>query len=304
MNTPTPPSGSLSNLSLSAYNQSNPIDLTLDDDDSTNDPYTAGRIAKRPRTEPAPSPEYSAQSSSFSSHIPVMSSGSLPSISRHPPSNMLRPMSSPSPIKPDFLQPPIGRSGSSPPNGISQPYRPAFAGPSTLFFDGRPTQVANPHPSFTPPSQTSPASADRQVIDLTGSPSPPPVQQRQLSPSMPNLPHDLPPKTPVCIGQLGVTALVLYPIPYLGSQEPRLGDAEWANVQLRYEHNPNKPGGSETIHIMTPRTRAPNGEAIQGEGFGVVEQKVASALGSMLGKGLIRLDGKVRRGMPHVRFVG
>jgi SWI/SNF-related matrix-associated actin-dependent regulator of chromatin subfamily A3 len=200
---------------------------------------------------------------------------------------LLRPMSSPSPIKPGFLQPPIGRSGSSPPNGISQPYRPAFAGPSTLFHDSHPIQAANfihRQPSFIPPSQTPPASADRQVIDLTGSPSPPPVQQRQLSPPMPNLPHDLPPKTPVCIGQLAVTALVLYPIPYLGSQEPRLGDAEWATVQLRYEHNPNKPGGSETIHIMTPRIRAPNGEAIQGEGFGVVEQRVATHWGPCSGR--------------------
>lgn len=118
---------------------------------------------------------------------------------------------------------------------------------------------------------------------------------------MPSLPPDLPPKTPVCIGQLAVTALVLYPIPYLGSQEPRLDDTDWATVQLRYEHNPNKIGGSETIHIITPRVRAPNGEAIQGEAFGVVEQKVATALGTMLGKGLIRLDGKIRRGMPHVR---
>lgn len=217
-------------------------------------------------------------------------------------------MSSPSPIKPGFLQSPIGRSGSSPSNGMSQTYRPAFAGPSTFFPNNRPSRSTNsPHHSPSAVlSQSPPASANPQVIDLTGSPSPPPIngqQHRQMTPSLSGLPNELPPKTPVCIGQLTVTALVLYPVPYLRPQEPGSGDAEWATVQLRYEHNPNKPGGSETIHIMTPRSRAPNGEAVQGEGFGVVEQKVATSLGPMLGKGLIRLDGKVRKGMPNVSYI-
>lgn len=78
-------------------------------------------------------------------------------------------------------------------------------------------------------------------------------------------------------------------------------EAEWASVRLQYEHNPNKPGGSETIHIQAPHSRAPTGELIAGDGFGVVEQKIATSLGPMLGKGLIRLDAKVRKGMPNVR---
>jgi SWI/SNF-related matrix-associated actin-dependent regulator of chromatin subfamily A3 len=299
MNTTAPPS--LSNLSLSSYNSSNPIDLTLDDDDPSNDPYAAGRLPKRQRTEPPSVEGFSSPSTYFSSHNPY-----LPPISKNSMSNMQRQIPSPNPIKPGFLQSPIGRSGISPSNGISQAYRPAFAGPSGFFPDGRPGRTSmSPHySSAVTPSQTPPASASRQVIDLTGSPSPPPHGARQLAPTTSNLPHDLPPKTPVCIGQLTVTALVLYPVPYLRQHEPGSGDAEWATVQLRYEHNPNKPGGSETIHIMTPRSRAPNGEAVQGEGFGVVEQKVATSLGPMLGKGLIRLDGKVRKGMPNVSYLG
>jgi SWI/SNF-related matrix-associated actin-dependent regulator of chromatin subfamily A3 len=51
-------------------------------------------------------------------------------------------------------------------------------------------------------------------------------------------------------------------------------EAEWASVSIQYEHNPNKPGGSETI---APRSRAPIGELIGrlGDGIGVVEQKSA-----------------------------
>lgn len=116
----------------------------------------------------------------------------------------------------------------------------------------------------------------------------------------PQLAADLPPKTPVCIGQLGVTALVLYPVPYL--LPTTTAHDEWAPVRLQYEHNPSKPGGAETIHIKAPQGRAPNGDQFLGEAFGVVEQKVATALGPMLGKGLIRLDAKVRKGPPNVRI--
>ncbi|KAI0347820.1 hypothetical protein BDW22DRAFT_1384725 [Trametopsis cervina] len=139
------------------------------------------------------------------------------------------------------------------------------------------------------------------VIDLTASPSPPP-QNRSLPPQIQNpLPAELPPKTPVCIGQLTVTALVLYPIVYLQPQRtPNSIDGDWAPVRMSYEHTSSRSGTTETIHIRTPNVTNPAGEAVTGENFGVVEQKVASLLGPMLGKGLIRLDGKVRRGQPNL----
>lgn len=120
------------------------------------------------------------------------------------------------------------------------------------------------------------------------------------------LPADLPQKTPVCIGQLTVTALVLYPIPYLRTHEPGMGlvnsdVTEWAPVRTQYEQVPSKPlGAQETIHIKSPNMKGPAGDIIQGETFGVVEQKVANSLGPMLGKGLIRIDAQVRRGMPNL----
>ena len=115
---------------------------------------------------------------------------------------------------------------------------------------------------------------------------------------------NVPPKTPVCIGQLTVTALVLYPISYL--QTPPIAEnvpeAAWATVRL--QHDPiakqRSPNSEETVHIKTPPTRTAAGEILVGENFGVVEQKVATVLGPMLGKGLIRIDAKVRRGSPNV----
>ncbi|KAI0778401.1 SNF2 family N-terminal domain-containing protein [Trametes elegans] len=194
---------------------------------------------------------------------------------------------------------------------------PLFKGPSTsaAFFQPQPHAAPSPNPLGQVPPPYSQASgrpssevAARQVIDLTDSPSPPPPRSsqsqpqpphshsQQLHPSLGNLPMDLPPKTPVCIGVLPATALVLYPIPYLIPQDPNSMDAEWAPVRLQYEHLENKPNGSsETINVRPPSRKAPTGEIIPGETFAVVEQKVATPLGPMLGKGLIRLDAKIRK---------
>ncbi|KAF8560208.1 hypothetical protein OG21DRAFT_1401688 [Imleria badia] len=177
-------------------------------------------------------------------------------------------------------------------------YRPVFPVPSLP----RPHQHLPPpqngnsliHPLTTRPVSTHPAN---NVIDLTHSPSPPSSPLPLPTP----LPDDLSPRTPICIGQLTVTALVLYPVPYLQPHDPTKTEADWAGVRLQYEHNPHKqPGTTETIHIKTPHIKTPTGELSQGEAFGVVEQKVAAHLGPMLGKGLIRLDAKVRRGMPNL----
>jgi SWI/SNF-related matrix-associated actin-dependent regulator of chromatin subfamily A3 len=148
------------------------------------------------------------------------------------------------------------------------------------------------------------AAQQTPIIDLTSTPSPPPPNMPLMPSQIPaqgNLPPDLPLKTPVCIGQLQVTALVLYPIAYLNPSEHGGPDAEWACVRTQYIHDPKKsPASQETIHIKSPNWRNHMGETIMGENFGVVEQKVATALGPMLGKGLIRVEARVRRGRPNV----
>lgn len=297
------PSSSLSNLSLSQYSRTNHIDLTLEDEESASNTFSPGRRSKRHCIEDSASPDsfssgiFPARKASQSTVSPTSSNGSI---------NHARPaqLAPPDQISSPHLQvksPTNLQSTVTPP-----PYRPPFAGPSSsaaFFGPQRQRHMSNPsHPP--PPTSHSinshkPAPSDRQVIDLTGSPSPPP-SGHQDQPTPTPLPSDLPPKTPVCIGQLLVTALVLYPVPYLLPQEPGSHEAEWATVRLQYEHSPNKPGGSETIHIKAPHGRTSSGEVIAGEGFGVVEQKVATSLGPMLGKGLIRLDAKVRKGQPNV----
>ncbi|KAH7106756.1 SNF2 family N-terminal domain-containing protein [Auriculariales sp. MPI-PUGE-AT-0066] len=146
-------------------------------------------------------------------------------------------------------------------------------------------------PQVSPHSVPPIASSSKMVIDLTDTrtPSPPP------RPSF----AETPPNTPVCIGQLTVTALVLYPVDYL-KIDPRalppnpLAD-EWASVRLRCEDPDKRKNGEETIHIHVPQIRLPDGQVCGGEGFGVVEQKVANTLGPMLAKALIKVDARVRR---------
>ena len=272
--------------SISPYSQSNHIDLTLDDDDNDdNNHYIAPRFAKRPRTDSQDQAPFQALNSSFSSMTTMMSpyiSSSTNSLHTPSPSNnnfKFTPM-----LNQSAYRPPFARSA---PHLVLPPIPPSPPSKTTSFqlLPTQQTQISLSHPS------------DRQVIDLTGSPSPPPtnIAMRSL-PSM--LPPDLPPKTPVCIGELTVTALVLYPVPYLVSQHP--GENEWVTVRLQYEYQAHKPNNRETIHIKSPHSRGPNGESISGETFGVVEQKVADSLGPMLGKGLIRLDAKIRKGPASV----
>lgn len=127
-----------------------------------------------------------------------------------------------------------------------------------------------------------------------------------------NLPSELEPRTPICIGQLVVTALVLYPSPYLQLlprdpsqlQQPIL---EFAPVRLRYDAlaRERNLAGVETIHVSVPAV-AKTEDGVEErpsyeENFGVVEQKVANVIGPMLGKGLIKVEAHVKKGMPKVK---
>ncbi|KIO08431.1 hypothetical protein M404DRAFT_997356 [Pisolithus tinctorius Marx 270] len=286
-------SASISNLS--PFNQSNHIDLTLDDDDPRHSAAgTQGSSLHRqdstalpPRQTTFFDPIRSAVQQQYHQHTPF-----------HTPKF---------PVSPSTSHPSQQPTQSYPSGHPSTPFRPSFAGPSAShsFTSHAPRSQGLFPPSYFPPP-TPPALLNNvpsrpppftqpndHIIDLTNSPSPP--LSPRLHPSLCTaLSDDLPPKTPVCIGQLTVTALVLYPVPYIQLQDPARTEGDWASVRLQYEYNPQKAPASETIHIKTPHIRG-SSEAPQGEGFAVVEQRVASQLGPMLGKGLIRLDAKVRR---------
>lgn len=200
-------------------------------------------------------------------------------------------------------QPSLGQAYPQSLSMSSSSYRPPFASNNI-----RQPPFLNPHQFSAPPTMFNqqpqpapvtprPASSVRNVIDLTSSPSPEPQPASTL-------PLDLPPKTPVCIGQLTVTALVLYPVPYLSPDNHQGGpDSDWASVRLQYENNPDKVSSPDTIHIRTPHMKTQSGEATGGETFGVVEQKIATSIGPMLGKGLIRLEARVRKGLPNVKYL-
>ncbi|KZS95776.1 hypothetical protein SISNIDRAFT_494062 [Sistotremastrum niveocremeum HHB9708] len=130
------------------------------------------------------------------------------------------------------------------------------------------------------------------IIDLTASPSPPPPALAHANPEYQ--------RQPCCMGQLSVTALVLYPIPYLEPRQHHPGAHEWASVATQADKLQN----NETINILTPLMRAHNGQVMGGgEHFAVVEQKVANTLAPLLRDGLIRLEGKVKRGQPNMCII-
>jgi SWI/SNF-related matrix-associated actin-dependent regulator of chromatin subfamily A3 len=284
---PPTPSSSLAHLSLSEHSQSNPIDLTLDDDDDEDDSapgvgnwtnhVQSERDLKRRRIDsiyPNPGlswlqpPPLGSLGSVYPGQTPDMRLGIFEARST-PPTHSQELAS--------HIPPFVGSSHSSP------MHQPPAASPPIMAPSPFVTAAKAQHES-------------KQVIDLTTSPSPPPESSL---PSQSRGVENLPPRTPVCIGQLQAKALILYPVSYLRSQAQVQGQEEWADVRL---HADNEPTKSTTIHISTPYGAACSSESPSEESFALVEASAAKHLGPMLFKGLIRLEGKIKRGSPNVIF--
>jgi SWI/SNF-related matrix-associated actin-dependent regulator of chromatin subfamily A3 len=231
-----------------------------------------------------------------------------------PPSPFFHPLShshSPPPPPPSSLTPhPLGSPKAT---VLSAPGFPQTTSPNNFHRSSMVSVQGNPFPSSFPSSsgQSSP-----NVIDLTTSPSPSPVPPPPPPPPPPSVPQPpqfsstrpanlegASPRTPVCIGRLEATALIMYQSSYLeiSPSEPSGSDPVWGPVRLQYERTHNDSGSEDTIHIRTPNKRSSQGEIFPGERFAIVERRVASILAPMLGKGLIRLDSRIRRGNRHVR---
>ena len=314
----------LSNRFDMAGYSASPIDLTLEDDGPgaisnalysrfESAPLSSGPLNRplmRPTLKSSPSfgsPNsvsermanmalQSTQPSQVFQHHPVdmYHAGVIPLNQSQTPLDPYRP-----PFATNNLHPLPFTNGTYPPplpqqQQLQQPHFPYLPSNPNINTSA-PPMLPTLHPLNSAQNPAEPA--PHQVIDLTdGSPSP--------EPQVRSLPPDLPPKTPVCIGQLPATALILYPVKYLnpGGEQELGSEKEWAPVRLSYERNPSKTSGQDTIHIRTPTSRGTLGESLGGETFAVVEQKIASAVGPMLGKGLIRLEAKVRKGLPNVSF--
>lgn len=296
------------------------IDLTMDGDD---DPRQPKRIKTDVGSVPSPQP-YAASVSTFPAQS--YSYSASPSTSTaHSYQRAASPWSSqstPGPYDPQGQQ--------SPYPGASQQFRAytqpgAQPGPTThqnVFPVGQygatpgpiytPQQAAHYAPATASPYRTMPP---RQVIDLTGA-----QVQSPYSPYSPQPPATTGTSgamgTPkdgrrdvVCIGQISATALILYPVNYIcpqpGQPAPPLAATpdDYVAVRLKYDdaskRRQRNPGqaAEETIQIQVPHYKGgvSGNENLGGEEFGVVEQRVASVLGPLMQKVLIRLEAHVRR---------
>ncbi|KAL1687389.1 SNF2 family N-terminal domain-containing protein [Schizophyllum commune] len=248
----------------------NTIDLTGDDDDSDTELRSAPSPTRRQATDGAPPPGAFSRGPMAAG---VQRQNNGPQSSQF----AMSPFASSSHFATPHAPAPIMQQSAFVPNeqpAYHSPYAPQSYQPQASSSSLRP---------IAPASRPN----GNSIIDLTSSPSPPPLARAVNN----KLPDSLPPKTPVCIGQLAVKALILYPTPYTQPQE---GEPEWVPVRLQYERAPHAEH-KETIHIKEPGHRTASGQTTGGTDFGLVEQKVATTLGPMLGKGLIRLDALVKR---------
>ncbi|KEP49229.1 SNF2 family DNA-dependent ATPase [Rhizoctonia solani 123E] len=153
------------------------------------------------------------------------------------------------------------------------------------------------YPGYAP-TTTHPWTGGATAIDLTSTPSPP----------APTATSKLEGRTVMCIGELSVTALILYPIRYLAPSNTA-SDATPATpsmpatctVKLRYDSSKKRIGSvvgtsstDQTINIASPTTSAG-----PGEDFGVVDQKAANVLAPLMERGLIRQEARVVKGSEN-----
>lgn len=68
---------------------------------------------------------------------------------------------------------------------------------------------------------------------------------------------------------------------------------EWASVSLKYEYDEELD--RKTVRLWTRPARHPDGSIIPAEVFGAVQRKVASVIGPMLERHLIRLVARIRK---------
>ncbi|KAG9000526.1 hypothetical protein FRB94_005376 [Tulasnella sp. JGI-2019a] len=210
-----------------------------------------------------------------------------------------------------YLAPPGGsRFPSFSPNGSATQTPSAANGQNggTYFPNAGPSPsgltVQHLPPSYSAPDAMNGGvkASSTSVIDLTASNTPSPgsggpAAQQLVDPSKQRKDSR---KDVICIGELQVTALVLYPIPYLVSAPTPVPREEYVSVRLIYDAAVKKRTrvNEETIRITAPTLKGPNGEQIGGEDFGVVEQRVANVLGPLMSKVLIRVSATIRRAAP------
>ncbi len=252
-----------------------------DDDDESEGQYNSLRYAKRPRMADPP-----GQSSSC---IPSHGSNEQHNVALRRGATNVHAATEPNAPRPCYRRSSQSHRFSRFSNFVPQPaqasYRPAFAGPPqfTAYRNHQPITPSPParSPPYQNSSQPSQPSSQPSQSYPNGLSVARSTSYRPHSLAIPtatdtsvahglaaaSLPPELPPKTPVCIGSLTVTALVLYPVPYLMPQNA--ADPEWAYVRLQYEHRADKVSGKGGLSISRRRLGGVKmGESVSGDVFG------------------------------------
>lgn len=291
------------------------IDLTNDDEggssgsaiDVDSDSDDGQRAAKRQKTSSGSS---SITSTAAASLLPTSSTGGAyraPQVLNQPPTNanFTRPLNPP-------LNQPAGQW--IPPGYTAGQGNSRFAYPAgtangsgsvsaTPVYPPRPAGPQSLTPQALPPSYAA-GTTRNTAIDLTNSntPSPPVGAATAATNGTGDQKRKDNRKDVICIGELTVTALVLYPIDYLLSSPSAMGRDEFVPVRLIYDAAGKKRSrmNEETIRITAPLYKSATGEQMGGEDFGVVEQRVANVLGPLMAKVLIRVSATIRRAGPNV----
>ncbi|QRV83537.1 hypothetical protein RhiJN_11553 [Ceratobasidium sp. AG-Ba] len=281
-----------------------PIDLTVDDEWSSAQDE---RGAKRQRTgtlpsQPAP-PPVATTTPAPATPAPAAT-----------PTNGAAPAWTPQPTHYAQWTHPQQYAQYPPPGGA--PAYPAYAAPYYA-----PPPAGYPQPAAQQSTAWATGIHKNSAIDLTATPSPPanlsttPAALPTIAPAPSTSTAVATPstsastskqdsRTVMCIGELSVTALILYPIRYLAPSNIA-SDATPATatmpatctVKLRYDASKKRMGGmsgDQTINIASPTTAAG-----PGEDFGVVDQKAANVLAPLMERGLIRNEARVLKGSEN-----
>jgi hypothetical protein len=266
-----------------------PIDLTADDDDDLVElPPT-----KRQRVTPNVPPLHLGGLDGIDNH--------LKALARAPPSSL--PMSMPRPNAWQTPSPFQNRAWASQPNPLQ--HIPVLNGNSIHYQNGHTRGSLPPQSQY--PSQTPRLTALPQLAAQTLTQSPYLAHQvnntvwskqpetidltRESTPllALSSIEH-LEANTPVLIGQLNVTALVLYPNPYLSAQ--RGGTDEWAPIRIAIDPNAKPPADALTLHIP-PKAKGANPTAQ--DSFGVIGRQAGPTLAPLLSRGVVKLEPRIKR---------
>ena len=263
-----------------------PIDLTADDDD---DPVELPP-AKRQRLGPSVPPLHLGGLGGLNSQLRMLA--------KAPPSSLPMPV-----LRANGWQPTSpfqNRAWSSQPNPLQ--HMPVSNGNHMHYQSSQTRSSLPPHAQYAsqPPRLTALPQVtaqnlvqnpylSQQVNNVMWPKQPETIDLTRESTPLSSIEH-LEANAPVLIGQLNVTALVLYPNPYLSSQRGAMD--EWAPIRIAIDPNAKPPTDALTLHIP-PKVKGANPTAQ--DSFGVLGRQAGPTLAPLLSRGVVKLEPRIKR---------